>query len=30
MLIGMLHLLQKWIFHFMETDERLDKYYAIW
>jgi hypothetical protein len=26
----MLHHLQKWIFHFMETNERLDKYNAIW
>jgi hypothetical protein len=28
--IGMLDHLQKWIFHFMKTHERLDKYYAIW
>jgi len=27
---GMLHHLQKWIFHFMKTHERLDKYNAIW
>jgi hypothetical protein len=28
--IGMLDHLQKWIFHFMKTQERLDKYNAIW
>jgi len=28
--IGMLDHLQKWIFHFMKTHERLDKYNAIW
>jgi len=26
---GMLHHLQKWIFHLMKTHERLDKYNAI-
>ena len=30
MQIGMLHQLQKWIFHFMKTHEQLDKSYAIW
>jgi len=30
MQIGMLHHLQKWIFHFMKIDERLDKYNPIW
>jgi hypothetical protein len=30
MLIGMLDPLQKWIFHFMKTHERLNKYNAIW
>jgi len=30
MQIGMLDHLQKWIFHFMKTYERLDKYNAIW
>jgi len=30
MQIGMLDNLQKWIFHFMKTQERLDKYNAIW
>jgi hypothetical protein len=30
MQIGMLDYLQKWIFHFMKTHERLDKYNAIW
>ena len=30
MQIGMLGHLQKWIFHFMETYERLHKYIAIW
>jgi len=30
MQIGMLDYLQKWIFHFMNTHERLDKYNAIW
>jgi len=30
MQIGMLEHLQKWIFHFMKTHERLDKYNAIW
>jgi hypothetical protein len=30
MQIGMLDLLQTWIFHFMETHERLNKYNAIW
>jgi len=30
MQIGMLDHLQKWIFHFMKTHERLDKYKAIW
>jgi len=30
MQIGMLHHLQKWIFHFMKTHEQLDKYNAIW
>jgi uncharacterized protein YjiS (DUF1127 family) len=30
MQIGMLDHLQKWIFHLMKTDERLDKYNAIW
>jgi hypothetical protein len=30
MQIGMLDYLQKWIFHFMKTYERLDKYNAIW
>jgi len=30
MQIGMLDHLQKWIFHFMKTHERLDKYNAIW
>jgi len=30
MQIGMLDSLQKWIFHFMKTHERLDKYNAIW
>ena len=28
--IAMLEHLQKWIFHFMKTHERLDKYNAIW
>jgi len=28
--IGMLDHLQKWIFHFLKTHERLDKYNAIW
>jgi hypothetical protein len=28
--IGMLDHLQKWIFHFMKTHKRLDKYNAIW
>jgi hypothetical protein len=28
--IGMRYHLQKWIFHFMKTHERLDKYNAIW
>jgi len=30
MQIGMLHHIQKWIFHFMKTHERLDKYNALW
>jgi len=30
MQMGMLDHLQKWIFHFMTTPERLDKYNAIW
>jgi len=30
MQIGMLDHLQKWIFHFMKTHERLDKYNATW
>jgi hypothetical protein len=30
MQIGMLDHLQKWIFHFIKTHERLDKYNAIW
>jgi hypothetical protein len=30
MQIGMLHHLQNRIFHFMKTNERLDKYNAIW
>jgi hypothetical protein len=30
MLIGMLQHLQKEIFHFIKTHERLDKYNAIW
>jgi hypothetical protein len=30
MQIGMLDHLQMWIFHFMKTHERLDKYNAIW
>jgi hypothetical protein len=30
MQIGMLAHIQKWIFHFMKTHERLDKYNAIW
>jgi len=30
MQIGMLDHLQKWMFHFMKTHERLDKYNAIW
>ena len=30
MQIGMLHHLQKWIFHFMKTQEWLNKYDAIW
>jgi len=30
MQIGMLDHLQKWIFHFMKRQERLDKYNAIW
>ena len=30
MQIGMLDHFQKWIFHFMKTHERLDKYNAIW
>jgi hypothetical protein len=30
MQIGMLDHLQKWIFHFMKTHERLGKYNAIW
>jgi hypothetical protein len=30
MQIGMLHHLQKWIFHLMKTHEWLDKYNAIW
>jgi hypothetical protein len=30
MQIGMLDHLQNWIFHFMKTHERLDKYKAIW
>jgi hypothetical protein len=30
MLIGMLDYLQKLIFHFKKTDERVDKYDAIW
>ena len=28
--IGMLDHLPKWIFHFMKTNTRLDKYNAIW
>jgi hypothetical protein len=27
---GMLHYLQKWMFHFMKTHERLEKNNAIW
>jgi hypothetical protein len=30
MQIGMLAHLQKWIFHFMKTHKRLDKYNGIW
>jgi len=30
MQIGMLDHIQKWIFQFMKTDERLDKYNGIW
>jgi hypothetical protein len=30
MQIGMLDHLQKWIFHFMRMQERVDKYNAIW
>jgi len=30
MQMGMIDHLQKWIFHFMETHEQLDKYNAIW
>jgi len=30
MQIGMHDHFQKWIFHFMKTDERLDKYNALW
>jgi hypothetical protein len=30
MQIGMLDLLQNWIFHFMKMHEQLDKYNAIW
>jgi len=30
MQIGMLDYLQKWIFHFMKTPKRRDKYIAIW
>jgi hypothetical protein len=30
MQIGMLDHLQKWIFHFMKMQERVDKYNAIW
>jgi hypothetical protein len=30
MLTGMLDHLQKWIFHFMKTHERLDRYNARW
>jgi hypothetical protein len=30
MQIGMLHHLQKWIFDFLKTHKRLDKYNAIW
>jgi hypothetical protein len=30
MQIGMLDHLQKWIFHFMKTHERLDKSNALW
>jgi hypothetical protein len=30
MQIGMLDHLQKWIFHFMQTHQWLDKYNAIW
>jgi hypothetical protein len=30
MQIGMSDHLQKWIFHFMKTHERFDKYNAIW
>jgi hypothetical protein len=30
MQIGMLDHLQSWIFHFLKTHERLDKYNAIW
>jgi hypothetical protein len=30
MQIGMLDHLQKWIFHFIKTHERLDKYNALW
>jgi hypothetical protein len=30
MQIGMLHHLQKWIFHFMKLHEQLDKFNAIW
>jgi len=30
MQIGMLDHLQEWIFHFMKTHERLDKYNALW
>jgi hypothetical protein len=30
MQIGMLHHLQKWIFHYIKMRERVDKYNAIW
>jgi len=30
MQIGMLEHLQKWIFHFMNMHEQLDKFNAIW
>jgi len=30
MQIGMVDHLQQWIFHFMKTHERVDKYNAIW